>query len=318
MVAVEQSGVMTQLHIDAARNSTDDFNPFHDPGKWRRLRGNPFPGPIALGFQLETLAVHLVETLHREEGQAPGAFGNFDFAFSDVVAAGEEFSLQVKPTVRRGAAAGELFNRVSMRKGRRLVMLGQQREGAAPLVLAEADFGGMGDLSRAPDRSLVEEGYFLKRKFMNTSNAKNFLLGCMVDQSLYFDELEDRVRFPSMFPVALISCVLLEKALSEGYDFYRDPMVYTSHQVSLDRRLLAALKSNDRLHLLVRGPEPLTERKGLGRSDIPQQSYHCFGLVEGNRILYRARVTMALLRDVVRACDGRRERGRGVPEPVSA
>ena len=44
-----------QIHIDIARNSTDDFNPFHDPLRWNNISGNPFGGPIALGFQLEFL-----------------------------------------------------------------------------------------------------------------------------------------------------------------------------------------------------------------------------------------------------------------------
>ncbi|HEB97049.1 MAG TPA: hypothetical protein ENI96_11540 [Sedimenticola thiotaurini] len=314
MSEVGRSRMLSQLHIDAARNSTDDFNPFHDPHKWRRIDANPFGGPIALGFQLETLAVHRVEWHHRQNGEDARArtaglgFGNFDYGFADVIRPGEAFELVVRPTNDRIRERGELSNRVTIRSGRRLVMLGHQRETAVPLVHGEADFTHLGDLSRAPDRSLVGEGLFLKRKFMNTSNAKNFLLGSLVDQYHYFDELEDRVCFPTLFPVALISCALLEKALAGGYDFYRRPMVYTAHQVTVDRALQAQLKSNDRLHILVRGPEPVPGRKGLGKSDIPQQMHHCFGLVEGNRILFRARVAMALLQDVVQACGARTER----------
>ena len=48
--------VFSQAHIDVARNSTDDFNPFHDPLRWQRIEGNPFGSPIALGFQLEFFA----------------------------------------------------------------------------------------------------------------------------------------------------------------------------------------------------------------------------------------------------------------------
>ena len=43
------------IHIDVARNATDDFNPFHDKNRWQRVAGNPFSGPILLGFQLECL-----------------------------------------------------------------------------------------------------------------------------------------------------------------------------------------------------------------------------------------------------------------------
>jgi hypothetical protein len=41
------------LHTDTARNSSDDFNRVHDKNKWQRMRGNPFGGPIVVGFQLE-------------------------------------------------------------------------------------------------------------------------------------------------------------------------------------------------------------------------------------------------------------------------
>jgi len=54
-----------QIHIDAARNATDDFNPFHDPRKARLVRGNPFAGTIVLGFQLEGLIEHAID-LHRD------------------------------------------------------------------------------------------------------------------------------------------------------------------------------------------------------------------------------------------------------------
>ena len=50
-----------QIHIDAARNATDDFNPFHDPRKASLIRANPYAGPIVLGFQLECLIADDVE-----------------------------------------------------------------------------------------------------------------------------------------------------------------------------------------------------------------------------------------------------------------
>ena len=41
MAAVASDGtcVYRQIHIDVARNATDDFNPFHDGDKWMRIRG---------------------------------------------------------------------------------------------------------------------------------------------------------------------------------------------------------------------------------------------------------------------------------------
>ncbi len=303
---------LRQIHIDAARNSTDDFNAFHDPYKWEHIRDNPFGGTIALGFQLETLATHQVEIHRQQNDELPlpaGAglgYSNFQYAFADVVRTGELFTVDVKATKDRIDSRGELSNRVLVRKGRHPVVLGSQRESRLPLVCPEMDLGYLGDLSKIPDRSFVDDGaFFLKRKFMNNSNAKNFLIGSMVDQHHYFDELEDRVRFPALFPVALTSCALLEKAMKEGYDFYARPMVYTGHQISVDRELQTALRSNDRLHILVQGPRHVEGQKGLGRSDLPQIRYDCFGLLDGNRILFRARMLMALLEHVVSACDAR-------------
>jgi hypothetical protein len=295
-----------QIHIDAARNATDDFNPFHDPYKWERIHANPFAGTIALGFQLEMLAAHQLNVLREVTGESELLgkhelrFANYQFSFADVVQPEEGFRVDIKSTSNRVSGAGQLANRIALRKGRRLVILGYQRETRQPLNFPDVDFTGLGDLGAIEDRSYPHDsGYFLKRKFMNTSNAKNFLAGSLVDQHYYFDELEGRVRFPAMFPVAMLSCALLEKALQEGYDFYTRPMVYTGHDISIDRLLLEKLKSNDRLHILVQGPEPVPPAKGLGKSDIPQTRYNCFGLVDGNGLLYRAKVDMALLADVI-------------------
>ena len=40
--------VFEQIHLDIARNATDDFNLFHDKKKWQTVRNNPFNGPILL------------------------------------------------------------------------------------------------------------------------------------------------------------------------------------------------------------------------------------------------------------------------------
>jgi hypothetical protein len=79
--------------------------------------------------------------------------------------------------------------------------------------MPDEDFSGFGDLDTEQDRSwVVQDRFFMKRKYLNTGNGKNFLAGSLVDQHYYFDELENRVQFPAMFPVALLSCALLEKA----------------------------------------------------------------------------------------------------------
>jgi len=53
----------TQLHIDIARFSTDDFNPFHDQKLWWQIPGTPFSAPLVLGFQLAAWIDHLVSGL---------------------------------------------------------------------------------------------------------------------------------------------------------------------------------------------------------------------------------------------------------------
>ncbi len=96
-----------QIHIDAARNATDDFNPFHDQNKWNRIHGNTFGMPIVLGFQIEALIEYLV-TLFREQSGEPALidrhhlnFSNFQFSFADVVRPGEPFHIEIKNTVNQ-------------------------------------------------------------------------------------------------------------------------------------------------------------------------------------------------------------------------
>ena len=291
-----------QIHIDAARNATDDFNPFHDQKKWNRIHGNPFGMPIVLGFQIEALIEYLVAMFREQTGELALIglhhlhFSNFQFTFADVLRPGDPFHIEIRKTVDRISEAGQLANRIAVKKQGGLVLLGYQRESTAPLCMPDADFSELGNLDTAKDRSwIAQRRYFLKRKFMSTGHGKNFLAGSLVDQHHYFDEMEERVQFPAMFPVALLSCALLEKARQENYAFETNPVVYTSHLISVDRRLLQTLKSNDRLHLLVTVPETVPAGKGLGKKGFPQQLHRCFGLLSGNRILFRAEVVMAPL-----------------------
>ena len=297
-----------QIHIDAARNATDDFNPFHDQKKWNRIHGNPFGMPIVLGFQIEVLIEYLVTLLREQTGEYALIdhhhlhFSNFQFTFADVVRPGEPFHIEIRKTVNRISDSGQLANRIAVKKQGGLVLLGFQRESMVPLCMPDADFSRLGDLDTAEDRSwIAQHRYFLKRKFMNTGHGKNFLAGSLVDQHYYFDEMEERVRFPAMFPVALLSCALLEKAKQDNYTFETNPVVYTSHLVSVDRRLLQTLKSNDSLNLLVTVPETVPAGKGLGKKGFPQQLHRCFGLLSGNRILFRAEVVMAPLQAMLQA-----------------
>jgi hypothetical protein len=292
-----------QLHIDVARNSTDDFNPFHDPKRWLRIAGNPFGSTIALGFQLEFLVAHLIGRRRLAKGenewiQSHGLhFTNYEFLFAGALQPGEEFGVEVRETRNKVASGGGLSNRAVVRKSAgALVLLGTQDETANPLFLGDIQLTGLPPLDPLPDRSaLPGTPYFLKRKFMHTSNGKNFALASLVDPHDYFDEPVERVQFPPIFSAALLSSALLENAWREEYDFTADPLVYTSHQISVDRRLQRQLRSNDRLHILVEGPLPAPQPKGLGRAAVAQTLYRCFGLVLHEQVLFRAKVRLAPL-----------------------
>ncbi|WP_026287735.1 hypothetical protein [Thioalkalivibrio sp. ALJ24] len=294
--------VFQQIHIDVARNSTDDFNPFHDGDKWDRIRGNPFGGPIVLGFQLESLAEDLVNAVRRAEGGHEDTalpFRNYQFTFAGALRTDEAFTTVVKPSVRRTASAGspQVANRVVMRKGDGLVLLGHVRDTQTPLALADATLPlpAQTPLEQLEDRSVIaDSGWFHKRKFMSNGNAKNLLAGSLVHQADYFDELEDCVNFPDMFPVSLISCALLERAHATGHDFYAQPLVYTTHHISVDRRLVRGLRSADALHILVSPPEYVAPAdRGLVKPGTGQQRYRCLGLLADSSVLFRADLTLA-------------------------
>lgn len=292
---------LDQIHIDVARNSTDDFNPFHDPVRWKNIRGNPFGAPIALGFQLEFLAGDRVRR-HRIAERRPAAaqivYRDFEFGFAGALRAGEDFEIDVRKTIDKTGRGGGLSNRVIVRKSDRTpVLIGTQSDSPEPRFFSVQGFGDLPALSRLPDRSTVPgNGLFLKRKFLNTSNAKNFALGALCRQQDYIDELGERVCFPPLFTASLISCALLERARANHHDFEAEPMVYTSHQISVDMGLQRRLRSNDMLHVLVQRPETVLPGKGLGKSCVEQQRFRCLGVVGDDATLFHASVQLAPLR----------------------
>ncbi len=298
----------TQLHIDVARNATDDFNLFHDQNGWQRIRGNPFGGPIALGFQLECLIEEQLR-LYRESHDEVDLinehglrYSNYQFSFASVVKPNEEIQVEIKKSQLKTDASPLLSNRVVVRSQQGIVLIGHKKESQAPLFLADIDLSTLPDLTHLPDRSTIPSTeLFCKRKFMITGNAKNFLCGSLADQAAWFDVLEDRVRFPEMFPAALISCALLERAFKLAHDFEKEPMVYTSHNISLDRELVKGLKSNDILHLLVSPETEISADKGLGGAGVSQYLHHCFGILKGGSVLFRAEINMAPLQAILAA-----------------
>lgn len=308
-VAVENSFRFKQIHIDAARNATDDFNPFHDPEKYLHISGNPFPDTIVLGFQQECLIEYLVSLYRDRAGENAFIaehglhFSNYQLTFANVLLRDADFQIEIRPTLIK-LEPPSLSNRVVVRTDDAIAMIGYKRETATPLFLDNYDLGTLPELDAVADRSyLPGTPYFLKRKFISRGHAKNFVSGSLCDQHYYFDELENRTNFPDIYPVALTSCALLEKGIKDHHDFMANPLVYVAHNISVDRRAARGLQSNDVMHLLVQEPELIVREKGLGRSDMPQWLHRCFGLLEGNRVLFRAEVYMATLEVIRKAMD---------------
>ena len=108
-----------QLHVDVARNATDDFNPFHDPHRWHQIRDNPFGGPIVLGFQLAALADSLVQVKRETEPDDLGAkprYSSYEFRFAGALRPNESFTTQVRRTVRAQGEERAAVHRMIFRK----------------------------------------------------------------------------------------------------------------------------------------------------------------------------------------------------------
>ncbi|CAD6882252.1 hypothetical protein [Methylomonas albis] len=297
----------SQLHIDIARNSTDDFNLLHDSRKWQNINGNPFNGPISLGFQLESLIEgkiaeyrrqHDEEKLIAEQGLN---FSNYQFTFANAIKPGQTIEVDIKESLFKHEPSASLSNRIIVKADGKLALTGYKKETAEPLFLGQPNLSRVGELKIQPDRCFLNNGFFLKRKFMMTSNAKNFLCASLRDQTQYFDELQDKVIFPEMFPCALLSSALLEKALKWLHDFERNPMVYTSHKISIDRRCLSQLRSNDAVHILIK-PAADCAAHDFGDLNATPLDYECYGLVNNNNaLLFRALISLVPLESILKA-----------------
>lgn len=280
----------TPLHVDIARNSTDDFNLFHDKLKWQEVERNPFGGPILLGFQLEMLiegVIHQYRQEHQEETLIEDKglnFSNYQFSFANAVKPNQNVEVQIKKSqLSEQDDNTVLSNRMVVKADGKLSLMGFKKESKQPLVLPDAELPDLTMLTPLTDREFLEgSDYFVKRKFMTTSNAKNFLCSSLQEQSDFINEVEGKASFPEIFPCALLSSALLEKAKAEDLDFKRDPLVYTSHKISIDRRQLQQLHSNDCIHILIR------QRPG----DTAETEVECYGVVNGEHLLYRALICL--------------------------
>ena len=295
-----------QIHIEVARAASDDFNLFHDKHKWLQVTHNPFKGPIVLGFQLNTLIEYQMR-LYREAQHEDDIvrenqlrFSNYQITFVNALRPRQDAMLEIKKTLITTIPELSLSNRVSIKSQGKTILLGHKKETKAPLFLAGTDLSSLPDLNALPDRSMVPGSeFFLKRKWMNNGNVKNFLSGSFVEQSDYFDELANVAHYPEVFPCSLTSGALLEKAQMENHDFKRNPMVYTSHDMSIDREHLSRIGNNDKLHILVK-QLPESQSNTLNHTNILLRTYECYGVLENRAILFRIKLNLVPLEEIIK------------------
>jgi hypothetical protein len=302
----EQTFVFDQIHIEVARNASDDFNLFHDKHKWLQITHNPFKGPIVLGFQLNTLIEYQMrlyrEAQHEDQIIAENQlrYSNYQITFVNALRPRQEMTLDIKKTLITTIPELTLTNRIAIKSQGKTILLGYKKETKYPLFLANTDFSNLPDLNEVADKTLVPgTEYFLKRKWMHNGNVKNFLSGSLAEQSDYFDDLLHIAHYPEVFPCSLTSGALLEKAQLENHDFKRNPMVYTSHDISIDRKLLADIRNNDKLHILVK-QLPESRENTLNNTAIQLRTYECYGMLEDKAILFRIKLNLVPLEEIIK------------------
>lgn len=287
-----QMFTLSQMHIDMARNSTDDFNLFHDQFRWGWVKENPFAGPIALGFQLGCL----IET-HIPENSPHITldmlrFSSFELNFARSVMVGDHIEVDFKKGRLVKNEDGEQYStRICLKANGKPAIIGFKRDGEYPSLHLELPDISVSQLKDTPDRSLILDGqYFLKRKWMIVGNAKNFLLSAFADQTMFIDEFADKVIFPQMYPLSLLSSAMLERAQAVNYDLIENPLIYNSQHLSLDKVQLRALRSNDSLNILVKEPAQLPN--GI-------QRFECFGYVNQQTPLFIAQVDLIAVSELI-------------------
>jgi hypothetical protein len=76
-------------------------------------------------------------------------------------------------------------------------------------------------------------------------------------------------------------------------------MVYTSHEISVDRWSLGQIKNADKLHILVR-QLPESADNTLNNTSIMLRTYECFGVLENQAILFRIKLNLVPLQEIIK------------------
>ncbi len=295
--------IISQMHIEAARNSTDDFNLFHDKNRWHKIKENPFQGTVALGFQLgcfvedqvnrspKSYDQQLEQTETAKVSVNPLNFSQYEFTFAGSVKPGDSIALVVREGRLSDIAGVECFsNRIALKANGKTVLLGYKRATSQHIVSGITNLPDFSEIINSKDRTFITpEQYFVKRKYMIVGNAKNFLTSSFAEQSEYIDEFIDKVSFPEMYPMSLLSSALLERAQAVGQDLIEEPMIYISHKLSIDKTVLNTLKSNDSLNILVSPPQKSTDESS------EHVTNDCTCILSNHKILFQAEIQLSPL-----------------------
>ncbi|MEW6989075.1 hypothetical protein AADZ91_00185 [Colwelliaceae bacterium 6441] len=300
--------IISQMHIEAARNSTDDFNLFHDKNRWHKIKENPFQGAVALGFQLgcfvedqincspKNYEQQLANTKNAIVSNQPLNFSEYEINFAGTVKPGDSIALVVRDGRLSEISGAECFsNRIVLKANGKTVLLGYKRQTSCHIVKGIKTLPDFSEIINGKDRSFItSEQYFLKRKYMIVGNAKNFLTSSFAEQAKYIDEFDDKVSFPEMYPLSLLSSALLERAQAVGQDLIKEPMIYTSHKLSIDKNVLKTLKSNHALNILVSQP------KKSGEKGAEYETHQCTCVLSTQEILFHAEIQLAPLASILK------------------
>ena len=300
--------IISQMHIEAARNSTDDFNLFHDKKHWNKIKGNPFQGTVALGFQLGCFVEDQVNRSPKNYDQQlnntetpqisskPLNFSQYEFTFAGSVKPGDSIALIVRNGRLSTISGVECFsNRIALKANGKTVLLGYKRQTSEHMIKGISPLPEHSKILNSPDRSFITpKQYFVKRKYMIVGNAKNFLTSSFAEQSEYIDEFIDKVSFPEMYPLSLLSSALLERAQAIGQDLIKEPMIYISHNLSIDKNVLQKLKSNHSLNILVGPPQKSDDKNSEYVTHV------CTCVLPTQEILFHAEIQLAALSSLLK------------------
>ena len=279
---------LTQLHIDIARNATDDFNLFHDPMRWQCISGNPFQGTIALGFQL---GLYVETQINRNESAIDQRqYSVYEFTFVNPAKVGDELNLVLKRArVAQTEKGAQESQRLILKASGKTCLMGFYRQSDYQSITSSLLKYSNDQVSKMTDRTLLDDGVFIKRKWMIVGNVKNYLLSAFADQAQYVDEFANKVRFPKFYPLSLMSSAMLERAQALDYDLIQNPMIYVSQNMCIDNQQLAQLKSNDCLNILV--------------APVETDPCHltCAGWANSEQPLFCAEVKLMPLSDMLKA-----------------